>query len=400
MRDMEVIIIGEGPTGLMLAQGLKQAGIAATVYEHKTTHLREWGMTLNWRNEAIAKLLPSELQARISEACCDSESEMKEDNVLPHYDGHNGELLFEQPAAKEMRVSRTKLRNLLAEGIDIQCENHVTAIFQDGTSAKASLIVGCDGSRSVARELLVGFKESQLQNMDISAFNFVCKFDAETAKLIRAHHPRAFNSYSKQNEVFWVSVQDIPDLSDPASWSFQLFFSWTGAPLRRDFATQGERTDFLRSRAPEYAEPWKTILSKIPDEADFVTDHIGLFTPFDWSDVPLEGRLTLAGDAAHSLSPYRFTGQGLNSGIKDAALLKDYLVAADRSDGGWFQAVRMYEEEMRTRALKDVPVSEAAGVMAHDYEQLVNQSLVVETGQMKVQDGRKEPRERIDSVWS
>lgn len=252
----------------------------------------------------------------------------------------------------------------------------------------------------MTRELLVGFKESQLQNMDISAFNFVCKFDIETAKLIRAHHPVAFNSYSKHNWVFWVSIQDVPDPNDPASWSFQIFFSWTGAPHRDDFATQDERLTFLRSKAPEYAEPWRTILSKIPDESDFVTDHIGIFTPFDWSDVPLEGRLTLAGDAAHSSSPYRFTGQGLSSGIKDAALLTEHLVAAERNDGGWFKAVRLYEEEMRTRALKDVPLSEAAGVVAHDYEQLVSQSVAVETGQLKLQDGPKETRDRIDSVLS
>lgn len=97
-----------------------QAGIQATVYEHKTTRLREWGMTLNSRNEALARLLPAELQSRLKEICCDPGQSITDHNTLPHYAGQTGELLIEQPGPHEMRVSRSKMRQLFGEGIDVR----------------------------------------------------------------------------------------------------------------------------------------------------------------------------------------------------------------------------------------------------------------------------------------
>jgi 2-polyprenyl-6-methoxyphenol hydroxylase-like FAD-dependent oxidoreductase len=56
------------------------------------------------------------------------------------------------------------------------------------------------------------------------------------------------------------------------------------------------------------------------------------------------GRITLLGDAIHSMTPYR--GIGANIALKDAMLLRDALVAAHNGDCELLAAIHGYEEEM------------------------------------------------------
>ena len=56
------------------------------------------------------------------------------------------------------------------------------------------------------------------------------------------------------------------------------------------------------------------------------------------------GRITLLGDAIHSMTPYR--GIGANVAIKDAARLKRALVSAHRGERDLLDAIRDYEATM------------------------------------------------------
>lgn len=79
-------------------------------------------MTLHWGNEAIDRLLPPALRERIREIWCDPHYVRPPvgERFLPHYAGHTGEQLFATPADDAMRVSRSKMRKLFSEGLDIQ----------------------------------------------------------------------------------------------------------------------------------------------------------------------------------------------------------------------------------------------------------------------------------------
>lgn len=99
--------------------------------------------------------------------------------------------------------------------------------------------------------------------------------------------------------MFWLSIQDVVDPDKPASWLFQVMFSWVGQPKQKESDTQEARTAFLKSKASIYAEPWRTVLQAIPDDVTFGLDRIAQWKPFDWSSEPLASRVTLAGDAAH-----------------------------------------------------------------------------------------------------
>lgn len=205
--------------------------------------------------------------------------------------------------------------------------------------------------------------------LDLTRLNFTCKFDPDTAKLVRATHPFAFNSYHPANRMLWVSAQDIADPSDPSTWTFQIIISWKGAPRGEDFSDQASRTAYLKSMAAEYAEPWRTIIGKIPDDIKFGTDKVSSWRPSDWSHVALSGTTTLAGDAAHPFPPYR--GQGLNTGLEDAAKLAEELTTVSTPQD-IPAAVKRYERGMLARAHSEFPLSEKSASAAHDFENIVS----------------------------
>jgi 2-polyprenyl-6-methoxyphenol hydroxylase-like FAD-dependent oxidoreductase len=63
-------------------------------------------------------------------------------------------------------------------------------------------------------------------------------------------------------------------------------------------------------------------------------------------------RITLLGDAIHSMTPYR--GIGANVAIKDAARLKRALVTAHRGERDLIEAIRDYETGMREYGFRAV----------------------------------------------
>jgi 3-(3-hydroxy-phenyl)propionate hydroxylase len=122
-------------------------------------------------------------------------------------------------------------------------------------------------------------------------------------------------------------------------------------PYRRwEFQVQpGESRDEMATdtRVWELLEPWLT-----PDDADLVRAVVYRFHA-TVADAMRSGRIFLAGDAAHQMPP--FLGQGLCSGIRDAANL------------AW--KLRLVEDGLAGDALLDTYGEErmphAAGVVAH-----------------------------------
>src|SRR5262249_30437696 len=64
------------------------------------------------------------------------------------------------------------------------------------------------------------------------------------------------------------------------------------------------------------------------------------------------GRITLIGDAIHSMTPYR--GIGANIALRDALRLRDALVAAQRNEVPLLDAIAGYESAMRDYGFKAV----------------------------------------------
>lgn len=122
-----VLIIGAGISGLVLAQHLKQHDIPFLIFERDdnlTTRGVGWGLTLHWSLTSVESLIPTKLYARLPEAYVDRRAvDRGASSRFPFYDLSTGELKFATPKAphsQRIRVTRGKLRRLLATGIDIQ----------------------------------------------------------------------------------------------------------------------------------------------------------------------------------------------------------------------------------------------------------------------------------------
>ena len=77
---------------------------------------------MHYGSPAINSCLPDHLIRRLPETWCDPQLKLTGGwgDYVPHYDGRTGKLLFKVPAANPVRVSRRKLRRLMAEGLHIQ----------------------------------------------------------------------------------------------------------------------------------------------------------------------------------------------------------------------------------------------------------------------------------------
>lgn len=120
-----VLIIGGGITGLLLAQALKKADIAFTVFERDPvlSHRgRGWGLTIHWALDAFTSLLPQNIIDRLSETYVNPHASASggENGKFSFFDLKSGEARWTVPPTKRIRVSRERLRALLAEGVNIQ----------------------------------------------------------------------------------------------------------------------------------------------------------------------------------------------------------------------------------------------------------------------------------------
>jgi 2-polyprenyl-6-methoxyphenol hydroxylase-like FAD-dependent oxidoreductase len=126
-NDLPVLIIGAGISGLLLAQQLHRLSIPFQIFERDndfTTRGSGWGLTLHWSLPALRELLPEHLLSRLRDTYVDRAAvERGEDSTFPFFDLTTGEKKGAVPRAGEhqrIRVSREKLRQLLATDIDIQ----------------------------------------------------------------------------------------------------------------------------------------------------------------------------------------------------------------------------------------------------------------------------------------
>lgn len=247
----QVIIIGAGISGLLLAQYLRKGSIPFAIFERdKDFHTRGvgWGLTLHWSLPALRSLLPSELVDRLPETYVDREAvERGEVSTFPFYDLATGELKGRSPPAPEsqrIRVTRERFRRLLAEGIEINWgrsytgyelsvdevgKEMVTVSFEDGTSCSGILLVGCDGGRSRVRlDMLGPGTEKDLHKIPVGVLGVKVDYTPERIQPLRELDPFFFQGTSSENDTFVYFSSRLNNFSlMPRRWEGGLLtFSW------------------------------------------------------------------------------------------------------------------------------------------------------------------------------
>lgn len=102
------------------------------------------------------------------------------------------------------------------------------------------------------------------------------------------------------------------------------------------------------------------------------SDHSRRRRLVDYTGVLLDRNLTSL--TAHPMTPHR--RQGLNNALEDAALLAEQLTAVHHGAKAQPEAMADYETEMKSRALREIPISLAQATMVHDWDKLMVSEIV------------------------
>jgi flavoprotein hydroxylase len=216
-----------------------------------------------------------------------------------HGDGPSGwphASMFHQPALEALLDRRAaQLPNLeVRRSVEVdglaQADDRVTLTTVDGGSVTARFVVGCDGANSTVRRLV-----------DLGVHDLGFFFDWLIVDVV-LHEPRVFEPLNLQ-------------VCDPARPTTAV----SGGPGRRRWEfmrlpaeTREELDD--EQRAWELLAPWDVHPGNARLERHAVYTFNARYAE-RWRD----GRVLLAGDAAHQMPP--FAGQGMCAGIRDAANL-------------------------------------------------------------------------------
>ncbi|OAA61873.1 FAD-binding domain containing protein [Niveomyces insectorum RCEF 264] len=181
-----VAIVGAGLTGLLAAHGLRKHGFDVALFDAEPAldarANRDWTIVLHWALPVMQALLPAAVVARLPHAICNPFLEFDaRAEAFAVFHGATGDPLFQSPMPGSRRVSRQRLRRVLAEGLDvgIQWGRTVTALtdagnsdnsnnnnnntangplrltFADGSTYDADYVLGTDGANSRLRALLL-----------------------------------------------------------------------------------------------------------------------------------------------------------------------------------------------------------------------------------------------------
>jgi 2-polyprenyl-6-methoxyphenol hydroxylase-like FAD-dependent oxidoreductase len=367
-RKLQVMIIGAGTGGLCLAHGLLAAGIEVRVFERDRTptdRLQGYRLTISATgNRALQACLP---EANFKQFVAASAIPNTGVNFLDH---RLHRLLSipippADPRAPESvrPVSRISLRQILLDGLAgvvsfdktfLSFENapdgRLTAHFADGSTASGDVLIGADGAGSRVRGQLL----PQARRIDTGIVTISSRFDLDDAA--RRETPREIFQgptlfMGPPGRFMFASAVEYPqgnisrnmspyDRDEYVMWGF----SARPATLALPAPIESLSSETARELVQAQMLDWHPSLRRLIERADATT--FSCFPVKSAQEVePWATRnVTLLGDAIHNMTPFR--GMGANTALRDAAALRQALVAVSRGEQDLLPALAAYERDM------------------------------------------------------
>ncbi|MCQ4212408.1 bifunctional 3-(3-hydroxy-phenyl)propionate/3-hydroxycinnamic acid hydroxylase MhpA [Streptomyces longispororuber] len=348
--DTDVAVVGNGPIGAALSVLLAQRGLRVTVLERRPRPYLLPRAT-SFDGETARLLAATGIRAglgRITEPATGYQWRTAAGRTLldiafsaqGRYGWPDANTMH-QPALEELLAARaaelpgiTVLRGHRVVGLhDDGRRVTLTSEAADGTAGTLSArwVVGCDGANSFVREHL----DVPLTDLGFSYEWLLCD--------VELREPREFTPTNVQ-------------ICDPAR------------PTTLVGSGPGHRRwEFMRLPGESSAElnkeetAWRLLapFGVTPDTARLLRSTTYIFRA-TWADAWRSGRVLLAGDAAHLMPP--FAGQGMCSGIRDAANLAWKLDLTLRGLAG-DAVLDSYAEERRQHVKESILSSVQLGRM-------------------------------------
>ena len=122
----------------------------------------------------------------------------------------------------------------------------------------------------------------------------------------------------------------------------------------------------VKQKASSLCEPFRSANLWMPEDTKISYDQISYWVPIPWDT--RGGRCTLAGDAAHAMTPHR--GQGMNHAICDVFNLVTALKSLRPNHFNLAPSIEEYSQEVVRRGADEVIGSRKQALMFLDWGQL------------------------------
>ncbi len=332
----DVLVVGAGPTGLTLAISLLARGRqvllvdkvkegdntsrAAVVYPATLEELDPYGVA----ERLVAKgIRASQFTIRDRDRVLMQVPFAKLPTAFPFT------LLVSQAVTESVLLERLKqmrgevLRPYTVTGVD-QDDSGVDVTFADGQTMRAKFVVGADGVHSTVREQAQIHSERNNRGASYSLADVHLKGGVPDDELV----------------VYFSSAGHLVVLPLPGG-IHRMVAHVDEAPEQPDVPFLQEIMD---ARGPESE---RALIHDVVWSSRFLTHH-SIVNHYR------EGRIILAGDAAHEHSP--LGGQGMNLGINDAVALGRAL--SEIFEGAPFSVLDRYAEIQRPIAKEVISITE------------------------------------------
>ncbi|MFB9952400.1 FAD-dependent oxidoreductase [Rhizobium puerariae] len=388
---VDIAIIGGGPGGLALAQGLKKNGIDAAVFERDPVRADYvQGFRLRVRQRGI-DALKANLPAHLFEAFLATLGRAPTETLTldENFDRVDPPVLGGQEPEDthiEKSASRITLRQILLSGLEDgvrtgrtferyekQPDGTVLAHFSDGSAVRANVLVGADGAGSAVRRQLL----PELEGVDTGARRLAGKITLAEAErhgispllvdfnvnirphdgrrlMITSHRvdPEAYARYgfigaedpthrdipgfhfnNTTSYAWWNTAYELGELAPDS-----LLETLDGAGLLQVLLSRISHWDERILRLIRHTDPSTVALLKVKSSTPGAV----------WETGPV----TLLGDAIHAMTYFR--ALGCNTALHDTGLLVPELVKARKGGKPLLAAIRDYEDAMREHGYEAV----------------------------------------------
>jgi len=316
--DFDLIIVGGGMVGASLACALKNTSLKIAVIEvfspnsEQQASYDDRGIALAYGSQRIFEAMGLWDQLAMH---CTAISDIHvsdrghfgvtrlsaQDENVPAL----GQVITARAMGQVLNQALSQQNNLEiicpASVVDLtQYDDHVELTLNDDRHLSATLIVAADGAHSTIRQLLnLGALEQDYGQTAITA-NITPE---------RPHHGRAFERFTDSGPLALLPMSDN-----------RCSLVWTVQTGDEKALLQLSDSEFLHTLQDRFGYR----LGKLTQVGQRNSYPLKLMQ----ADQPVQQRIVLIGNAAHSLHP--IAGQGFNLGLRDVAALADVL--ADNTD--------------------------------------------------------------------